>query len=69
MSKKQKQTKVEVKPQVQEEVAVETAPVIKQPKAIRKEPTNKKTNDGWEIKDRVYYIKEPGPRPRSFYFY
>ena len=59
MSKKQKQTKVEVKPQVQEEVAVETAPVIKQPKAktTRKEPTYAKAEDGWEIKDRVYYIK------------
>jgi hypothetical protein len=58
MSKKQKQTKVEVeKPQIQEEVVVKTAPIIEQPKAIRKEPTNKKTIDGWEIKDRVYYIK------------
>ena len=57
MAKKQKQTKVEVKPQVQEEVMVKTVPVVKQPKVTRKEPTNKKTNDGWEIKDRVYYLK------------
>ena len=58
MAKKQKQTKVEVKePQVQE-VAVETAPVIEQPKVKRKEPTNKKAIDGWEIKDRVYYLTE-----------
>ena len=26
-------------------------------KQKRKEPSYKKTNDGWEIKDRVYYIK------------
>ena len=58
MAKKQETKKVEVeKLQVQEEVIVETPPVVKQPKATRKEPTNKKTNDGWEIKDRVYYIK------------
>ena len=57
MAKKQKQTKVEVeKPQIQGEIAVQTAPVVEQPKATRKEPTNKKTNDGWEIKDRVYYL-------------
>ena len=58
MAKKQKQTKVEVeKPQIQEEVAVQTAPVVEQPKAKRKEPTYKKAVDGWEIKDRVYYLK------------
>jgi hypothetical protein len=32
-------------------------PVMETPKPKRKEPSNKKTNDGWEIKDRVYYIK------------
>ena len=58
MSKKQKQTKIEVKePQIQEEVAVQTAPVVKQPQTTRKEPTYKKAGDGWEIKDRVYYLK------------
>ena len=36
-------------------VTEEVTQVVEQPK--RKEPTNKKTNDGWEIKDRVYYIK------------
>ena len=62
MTKKAK--KVEVKePQIQEEVVIETPPVIEQPKATRKEPTNKKTNDGWEIKDRVYYLK--GKKPLS----
>ena len=56
MAKKQKTQKVEVKePQIQE-VAVETAPVVKQPKQKRVEPT-KKNIDGWEIKDRMYYLK------------
>jgi hypothetical protein len=38
-------------------VVVKTPPVVEQPKKIRKEPTYKKAEDGWEIKDRVYYIK------------
>ena len=53
MAKKIEKVEVE-EPQVQE-TAVETAPVVEQPK--RKEPTYKKAEDGWEIKDRVYYIK------------
>jgi len=58
MAKKQKQTKVEVEqPQSQEEVMVETPQVVEQPKPKRKEPTYKKAEDGWEIKDRVYYVK------------
>ena len=58
MSKKQKQTKVEVEePQIQEEVVVETPQVVKQPKPKREEPTYKKAGDGWEIKDRTYYLK------------
>ena len=58
MSKKQKQTEVEVKePQIQEEVAVKTAPVVEQPKRKRTEPTYKKTEDGWEIRDRMYRLK------------
>ena len=40
-----------------EKVAVETPPVVEQPKTKRKEPTYKKAGDGWEIKDRVYYLK------------
>ena len=53
MAKKQTK-KAEVAPEVQAtnemvEVAIE--------KPARKEPTHKKTKDGWEIKDRVYYIK------------
>jgi len=66
MAKKAK-TKVEVEePQVQEEVAVETAPVVKQPKQVVKEkplPTPK--NDEWEIKDRTYFLKS-GKKPLSY---
>ena len=53
MAKKQKQTIVEVKePQVQE-VAVETAPVVEQPKARERiKPENE-----WELKDRLYNLK------------
>jgi hypothetical protein len=36
-------------------VVEETTQVVEQPK--RKEPTYKKAEDGWEIKDRVYYVK------------
>ena len=56
MTKKQ-ETKIEVKePQIQE-VAVETASVVEQLKKTRKEPTYKQAEDGWEIKDRTYYLK------------
>ena len=56
MAKKQETKKVEVeKPQIQEEVMVE-APVVKE-KPKRKEPTYKKAEDGWEIKDRVYRLR------------
>ena len=51
---KKKETKVEVEePQVQEEVMVETPPVVKQQK------TKVKSNNpeaGWEIKDRLYNL-------------
>ena len=53
MAKKQ-ETKKEG---VVETPVVETPPVVQQPKKQRKEPTYKKAEDGWEIKDRVYYIK------------
>tara|TARA_R100001443_G_scaffold12809_2_gene22579 strand:+ start:87 stop:917 length:831 start_codon:yes stop_codon:yes gene_type:complete len=49
MAKKQKTQEVEVP-------AVET-PVVETTKPQRKEPINQKANDGWEIKDRVYYLK------------
>jgi len=53
MAKKQTK-KAEVAPEIQatnEMVEV----VIEKP--TRKDPISKKTKDGWEIKDRVYYIK------------
>ena len=49
MAKKQKTQEVEVP-------VVET-PVVETPRPKRKEPTHKKSGDGWEIKDRVYYLK------------
>jgi hypothetical protein len=59
MAKKTKTVEVE-EPQVQEEVAVETAPVVEQPKVReRKVPSNE-----WEIKDRMYLLKG-GKRPLS----
>ena len=52
MANKTKKVEVE-EPQVQEEVAVKTAPVVKQPETReRLKPSNE-----WEIKDRVYYLK------------
>ena len=55
MAKKQKTKKVEVKePQVQD--VVEIPQVVEHPKQKRVEPT-KKNIDGWEIKDRMYYLK------------
>ena len=57
MAKKTKKVEVE-EPQVQEEGAVETAPVVKQPKTIKPKSTN--PEDGWEIKDRFYMLKGGG---------
>jgi hypothetical protein len=54
MEKKTKKVEVE-EPQVQEKVAVKTAPVVEQPKPKK---------DTWEIKDRVYYLKS-GKKPLS----
>ena len=45
-----KKTKKEV-------VTEEVTQVVEQPKQKREEPTCKKAKDGWEIKDRVYYLK------------
>jgi hypothetical protein len=56
MAKKQETKKVEIKEsQIQEKVVVETTLVKEKPK--RKEPTYKKAEDGWEIKDRMYRLK------------
>jgi len=46
-----------------EAVTEEVTQVVEQPKTTRKEPTNIKSKDGWEIKDRVYYIN--GQKPLS----
>ena len=61
MAKKTKKVEVE-EPQVQEEVAVETAPVVEQPKAReRVKPKNE-----WEIKDRLYILRgDKKPLSRS----
>jgi len=60
MTKKETK-KVEVKkPQVDDTVVEETVvetPVVEKPKTKRVEPKNKLSKDGWEIKDRVYYLK------------
>ena len=64
MAKKTKKVEVE-EPQIQEEVAVETAPVVEQPKTKRKEPTYKKAEDGWEIKNRTYFINGKAQRSLS----
>ena len=57
MAKKTKKVEVKETPQFeQEEVVVETPPVVEQPKKqTRKEPS-KKIIDGWEIKDRMYFL-------------
>jgi len=54
-----KKKKVEVEePQIQEEIVVETAPVVEQPKKqTRKEPA-KNVIGGWEIKDRMYFLTD-----------
>ena len=63
MAKKQEtKTEVESTPQIVEQPKVETQ-IVETLKTKRKEPSNEKTIDGWEIKDRVYYIK--GKKPLS----
>jgi len=54
-----KKKKVEVEqPQIQEEIAVQAAPIVEKPKQkTRKEPS-KKIIDGWEIKDRMYFLTD-----------
>jgi hypothetical protein len=59
MAKKQK-TKIEVEEsQVKEKVTIETPVVktVKVEKQKRVEPTYKKAEDGWEIRDRMYRLK------------
>ena len=59
---KKKQTKVE-EPVVEETVTIEE-PVVEQ-KQKRVEPSNKKSNDGWEIKDRIYNLRS-NKKPLSY---
>jgi hypothetical protein len=61
MAKKQTK-KVEVEePYVEETVVTEEPTVVEapkpEPKSTRKEPTKQRADDGWEIKNRTYYLK------------
>jgi len=40
-----------------EDTGVNVTQVVEQSKQQRKEPSYKKTGDGWEIKDRMYNLK------------
>ena len=66
MAKKTKKTETVETPKVVEQPKVET-PVMEtpKPKAIRKEPSYKKAEDGWEIKNRTYYLRN-GLKPLSY---
>ena len=52
MAKKQKE---------EVEVPVVETPVVETQKPKRTGPTYKKSDDGWEIKDRIYYLKKSKP--------
>ena len=65
MSKKRKKVEVE-EPQVQEEVVTEeVTQVVEQPKPKRQEPRGKIAEDGWEIKNRTYFLRN-GLKPLSY---
>jgi hypothetical protein len=64
MAKKKKQTKVE-EPIVEETVAVEEQPVVKEQPKVEAPKQKAKPTNTWEIKDRVYYLKN-GKRPLSY---
>ena len=55
MARKQETKKVVPTPPIVEET--KTVEVVEVAKPKRKEPINQTTNDGWEVKDRVYYLK------------
>tara|TARA_R100000234_G_scaffold107335_1_gene78340 strand:- start:295 stop:1137 length:843 start_codon:yes stop_codon:yes gene_type:complete len=61
MAKKQK---VEIEMEETPEV-VETPQVVDQPKEIRRGPSYKKAEDGWEIKNRTYFLRN-GLKPLSY---
>ena len=66
MAKKKKEEVVE-EPQVEtivvEAPMPEPAPIVEKPK--RREPTNKKLDDGWEVKARTYLLKG-GKKPLTY---
>ena len=62
MAKKKKEEVVEepqIETVVEEAPMPEPAPAVEKPK--RREPTNKKLDDGWEIKARTYFLKRGKP--------
>jgi len=60
-----KKKKIEIQESQIEETVVETAPVVEQPKKqTRKEPS-KNLIDGWEIKDRMYFLTD-GKSPLTY---
>jgi len=63
MAKKQKTEKV-VEPLIKKDFEEVEAPVMETPKPKRVEPKNKTVNN-WEIKDRVYYLKN-NKKPLSY---
>ena len=67
MAKKTKKVEVE-EPQINDVVVEETVvetPVVEKPKTKRVEPRGKISQDGWEIKDRTYFIRG-GKKPLSY---
>ena len=56
MAKKKQTTKVE-EPIVEETVAVEEQPVVKEQRKVEAPKIKAKLKNNWEIKDRVYYLK------------
>jgi len=56
MAKKKETTKVE-EPIVEEKVAVEEQPVVKEQPKVEAPKIKAKPKNTWEIKDRVYYLK------------
>ena len=56
MAKKETK-KVETEESQIKETAVETTTTVKENKIQRKEKTYKKLHDGWELKDRMYFLK------------
>ena len=64
MAKKKVTTKVE-EPIVEETVAVEKQPVVKEQPKIKVPEIKAKPKNTWEIKDRMYYLKD-NKKPISY---